>query len=679
MKTKLKAFVSALLIAALVFGLSAVMQPAADEASASANAGPAWNVGPRGNSANDPVGGIYVSPSGSDTGARGSKDKPFKSINAALAAANPGDTIILRGGTYREGVNVRVRKPNITIRSAKGEWAVIDLTRYNPGHDEDSGVYFDVDSSGGRLQSVEVMGGFYAVCMETRWDWGNAANRKGASNIIIEDCKLHSSRNDVVKVKPNCNNITIRYNEIYNSGIAYGGGPGNAEGIDNVNGANMIVQNNYIHDICSTAIYAKGGATDVLIENNRIERAKEAGILVGFDTSPEFFDTATNPKYYENIRGTVRNNLIIDTGLSGIGLYAAKDAHIHNNTLVNVANEGLYHSAIYFGVTFQDWESYAGRPASLDPKIHNNIVCQPSNFVRPMIEIRYANELGGLSALDGNPIMSNNCYYVEGKSAVFSDRRPGRTLENAGLAAWQSHIGGDGGSIEVNPSLNSNYIATNTRCAGMGLIPGESYPTTPGLFNFVKTREYKRGSFRDVDENAWYGVDRQSVIAQAYMYGLMDGSSATAFRPMGNMTIAEAVAVAARMHHIYNGGDGRFFQSNPWYRVYVDYAITNKIIESNTFPSYGKAATRAEMAFIFSRVLPADEYKPQNTVNSLPDVDRSDPCYDAILLLCRAGIVAGNANTGMFNPGNSITRAEAAAIISRVILPPTRFSGLVFG
>jgi len=334
---------------------------------------PDGNVGPRANSADDPANGIYVSPDGNDSKATGSIEAPYKSINAALAAAKPGNTVILRGGTYREGINVRPRKPNITIKSQKGEWAVIDLTTFNPGHNEDSGVYFDPDASGCKLQCVEVKGGYYAVCMETRWDWGDPANRTGASDIIIEDCILHDSRNDVIKVKPNCNNITIRYNEIYNSGTAYGGGPGNAEGIDNVNGDNMTVQNNYIHDICSTAIYAKGGATGVLIENNRIERAKEAGILVGFDTSPEYFDLSVNPQYYENIRCVVSNNLIIDTGLSGIGLYAAKDALVYNNTLVNVAN-GTYHSAIYFGVTFQDWESYAGRPASVNPNIHHNII-----------------------------------------------------------------------------------------------------------------------------------------------------------------------------------------------------------------------------------------------------------------------------------------------------------------
>ena len=637
------------------------------------------DIGPRTNSGNDPANGIYVSPNGNDALATGSVNAPYRSINAALAAAESGDTIILRGGTYREGENVRIRKPNITIKSAKGERAVIDLTTYNPGCDEDSGVYFDVDSSGGKLQGVEVKGGFYAVCMETKWDWGDPADRAGASNIIIEDCILHDSRYDVIKVKPNCNNVTIRYNEIFNSGTAYNGGSGNAEGIDNVNGANMMVQNNYIHDICSNAVYAKGGAADALIENNYIERAGEAGILVGFDTSPEFFNLSVNPRYYENLRGVVRNNLVVDTGLSGIGLYAAKDAQIYNNTLVNVANGGQYHSAIYFGITFQDWEDYAGRPASINPNIHHNIVSQPSSFSRPMIEIRYADELGGLSALDGKPAMDNNCYYIAGKNAVFFDYRPGSTLENAGLAAWKVHIGSDSNSIELDPGLDSGYLPTNPLCADMGARFTSSAPAPqvpePSISNFSMVNSYKNGIFTDVDESAWYGNNEQKVIATAFAYGLMQGSGNT-FNPEGNMTLAEAVTIAARVHCTYISGadSAQFVQGSPWYQVYVDYAISNGIINAGTFLDYNKAATRAEMAFIFSNALPDTELAAINTVNSLPDVTNATAYSAEIFKLYWAGVLTGSDAAGAFNPGSSVTRAEAAAIISRVILPSSRVS-----
>ena len=430
-------------------------------------------VGPRANSYEDPANGVYVSPDGNDATATGAIDAPYKSINTALAAVEPGGTIILRNGKYPENVSARVQKPDITIKSKKGEWAVIELPFTDDPNNGECGVFFDPEASGGKLQCVEVIGGFYAVCIDTKWGWNGDDDWMAASNIIIEDCKLHNSRYDVVKIKPNCKNITIRYNEIYNSGNAFTPpfiGEDNAEGIDNVNGDNMTVHNNYIHDICSSGIYAKGGATDVLIENNLIKQAYGAGIMVGFDTSPEFFNLEVNPQYYENIRGIVRNNLIINSGWEGIGLYASKDAQIYNNTLINAGNGGLYHSAIYFGLSYQDWKDHPGRPANVNPNIHHNMVCQPTTFVLPMIEIRYSNDFDGMSALEGKPTMNDNCYYVTGKSATFSDYRPGSILEHAGLPAWKAHIDGDNGSLEVDPALNTDHMPTNTQCAGMGIL-----------------------------------------------------------------------------------------------------------------------------------------------------------------------------------------------------------------
>jgi len=432
-------------------------------------------VGPRANNYDDPANGIYVSPTGNDATANGSIDKPYKTINRALANAQAGATIVLRGGKYPQTVATRIRIPNITIKSRKGEWAIIEHAYVHSIDNQESGVMIDPEASGCKLQAIEVIGGFYAVTIETKWGWNGDDDWMAASNIIIEDCILHDSKYDVVKVKPNCNNVIIRYNEIYNSGRYWvkentpANGEDNAEGIDNVQGNKMLVQNNYIHDNRGTGIYAKGGAVDVIIENNRIERICGAGLMVGFDTSVSWFDLTVNPMYYENIRGIVRNNLIMDTGWEGIGLYASKDAQIYNNTLVNVNNGGLYHSALYFGLSYQDWDPKAKRPANVNPNIHHNIISQPSTFNRQMIEIRYSNDLGGLSALEGKPTMNSNCYYIVGKSAGFTDNRPGSTLTNGGFAAWKTHISGDAGSLEVNPSLNSDYMPTNAQCTGMGI------------------------------------------------------------------------------------------------------------------------------------------------------------------------------------------------------------------
>ena len=409
------------------------------------------------NSSQVPVNAKYVSLSGNDSN-DGSIAHPFRTVLAAVNSAQDGDTIVLRQGTYVEPSEIRIRVPNVTITSYPGEWAVIDRT----ADQDNAGIYFYVGSDGGSLKCVEVKGGFYAVSTETMWDWGEA-DRSGASNILIENTKLHDSFRDVVKIKPQSDDITIRHNEIYNSSQGQMTGDCNAEGIDNVNGDRNIISYNYIHNTCSNGVYLKGGATDGIVEYNYIENTGGAGVILGFDTSPEYFDLTANPDYYENINGIARHNLIRNTGWAGIALYASKDAQVYNNTIINSAS--IYHSPIYFGVTFQDWEPQAGRPANINPNIHNNIVVQNTVTRAPLVGIRFANELGGLSGLNGSLAINNNCYYQSSVAASFED---GRSDWTGGFADWQSHINGDSGSLVTNPMFDAKYKPTNPACSGMG-------------------------------------------------------------------------------------------------------------------------------------------------------------------------------------------------------------------
>jgi hypothetical protein len=407
----------------------------------------------------------YISPTGDNTTGTGSLSNPYQTIQHVLdSVAVSGDTITLRGGTYNE--TIRIRNPNMTIRSMTGEWAVIE----SAVDDEDIGqtVRFDVDSDGSTLQRIEVIGGYYyGIKFDTKWDWGDPNDRSGASTITIEDCKIHDTGDSCIKITPECDDITIRRCEIYNSGR---NDLGSAEAIDNVNGDRMLVQQCHIHDITDTGLYAKGGAIGVRIERCLVENCGSAGILVGFDTSLEWFDTNVNPEYYENIDGEVTNCIVVNTQYSGIGMYAAKNPKIYNNTLVDVAKAG--HSGLYFGLTFQDWEPEGGRPPSLNPVLRNNIVVQSATDNTTAIEIRWDDELGGLSALSGSPTMSNNHYYIQGGTAVFIDERPGSEF-SGDLAAWKSHISGDADSSEADPKLVDTYrLSSTSPCIDAGTSNG---------------------------------------------------------------------------------------------------------------------------------------------------------------------------------------------------------------
>ena len=418
----------------------------------------------------------FVATNGSD-GAAGTLAAPFRTLNFALGQAVSGDVVEARGGVYREAEEVRFRQPGVTLRSRAGEWAAIAA----PTNDEANfanAVLVDPDADGTTLSRLEISGGYYyGVMLQTKWDW-DEPDRAGACRVTIEDCVIHDTGRDAVKITPNCDDVLIQRCEIRRTGV----GPANvaaenAEGIDCVNGDRTIVRDCWIHDVYSTGIYLKGGATDGLVERTRVGPCGGGGILLGFDTSPEYFDLAANPRYYENLRGTVRNCLVRDVGWEGIGLYAASNPVVCNNTLINVCT-GRIHAALYFGLTYQDWEPGAGRPPSVNPVIRNNLVAQPAGFADETFEIRHADDLGGLSALSGWPAMDANGYFVAGGgTARFTDRRPGSLLDEGTLAQWQAHSGADAHSQTADPQfvagsegalwVASPYVDRGTNAAWM--------------------------------------------------------------------------------------------------------------------------------------------------------------------------------------------------------------------
>lgn len=182
------------------------------------------------------------------------------------------------------------------------------------------------------------------------------------------------------------------------------------------------------------------------------------------------------------------------------------------------------------------------------------------------------------------------------------------------------------------------------------------------LSNFARTKTYE-DNFTDVPASQWYAES----VAAAYEFSLMKGSAEDKFNPTGKVKIAEALAMACRIHDIYNGGAGEFVQGNPWYQVYVDYAVENGIL-TFTPSSYTKDATRAEFAAILSGALPEEALEAMNEVDDgmIPDVAASNPHYDAIYRLYRAGILTGNDAKGTFTPDSTIQRSAAAAIVTRM-------------
>lgn len=424
--------------------------------------------------------GIHVAPSGDDASGDGSAAAPYRTIQHVLDnVAGAGAVVLLHAGTYDEAI--RIRHSDLTLQSAPGEQAHIACP---VSIDEDAPVLcveIDAETTGVTLRGLEVSGGFYAVFLGSQWDYDDTPlDNLTARNVLIEDCVLHDSGRDVVKVPAGCDDVTIRRCEIYNSGVGYPPGTPqdekNAEGIDAVNADRMHVVDTYIHDTATSCLYVKGGSIGTVIERTRAERCGDLGIVLGFDTSPEFFDLQANPGYYESIGGVVRNCVVADTGLAGLGLYATRDAHLLHNTVIRAGARGQ--AAIYLGVATQDYDPNAGRPANTDPTIVGNVVDQTGLDAPICFGIRHSveDQLGALSGLAAQGTIHDNLYHAGGAPCLFSDARPDSAYEGTDLAAWQAHAPMfDAGSRAADPLLSADGHL------GAGSPAQDAVAPTPGV------------------------------------------------------------------------------------------------------------------------------------------------------------------------------------------------------
>lgn len=169
--------------------------------------------------------------------------------------------------------------------------------------------------------------------------------------------------------------------------------------------------------------------------------------------------------------------------------------------------------------------------------------------------------------------------------------------------------------------------------------------------------------FTDVPQSQWYYAD----IDHAYQNGLINGKTATLYKPDDFLTYAEAVKLAAAMNQRYTTGSVTLQNGTPWYQTYVDYCKTKGIIDVDY--QWNQPATRAGYIEIFAHALPDSAMTEINDVpdGAIPDVPMSHPQAAPIYKLYRVGILQGNNLQRTCNPGANIKRSEVAAILTRMM------------
>lgn len=177
--------------------------------------------------------------------------------------------------------------------------------------------------------------------------------------------------------------------------------------------------------------------------------------------------------------------------------------------------------------------------------------------------------------------------------------------------------------------------------------------------------------YADVKETAWY----YDNIKLCNEIGLMNGTD-KGFQPEKTLTVAECAAVAARIREKLTGEaipgvTSLPGETLPWYQQYLGYmgSADAKLTPMLTHPE--EPCSRMEYLQLLNAALPSGQglLSAINSITSLPDTSDS-----VVLSFYNAGILTGVDEQGTFDGGKSLTRAECAAMVSRVVRPELRQS-----
>ena len=174
--------------------------------------------------------------------------------------------------------------------------------------------------------------------------------------------------------------------------------------------------------------------------------------------------------------------------------------------------------------------------------------------------------------------------------------------------------------------------------------------------------------FTDVPSHQWYYND----VSMASASGIINGIGNNQFNPNGTLTHAAAMTLMAKVHAIYLYGNSDIINEyqktdDHWASGIHSYCLDHRL-PTPTEAEFDTNISRGTMARYFRNSLPSKAFDTgiSNDLSLMPEQTTNTIVQD----LFRAGILIGD-NNG-FRLEDSITRAEAAAIIHRVANPDVR-------
>ena len=381
---------------------------------------------------------VYVAPSGNDQN-DGSITAPLATPARALALAGPGDTVLLRAGSYAISQQLQIRQTGLTLQSYPGEVAqLVAPTTDTAGVNSLIVVY----AGHVTVANLELQGAaYYGIKLDDYYG--------PQPGITLRNLYIHHTGRDGIKVQ-RADSVRIEDNEVAFTGVR---DASNAEGIDVMGAVGATIRGNHVHDIATTGIYVKAGTRQAAVEANRVERTGYSGILIGSESLAQYMRDGA---VYEAIDSHARNNIVVDATLTGLGSVAGDNIRFENNTVINAARSGQ--------AVFRTAPNEYGTQTR-NVTLRNNIFVLTPGSTRPMVQLYFYS----------GPITSDNnlWFSADGRYGFWRESSTGSSFWNS-LAQWQMGMNADWSSRTDDPLLDATALyrplaGSPTVDSGMGI------------------------------------------------------------------------------------------------------------------------------------------------------------------------------------------------------------------
>lgn len=173
-------------------------------------------------------------------------------------------------------------------------------------------------------------------------------------------------------------------------------------------------------------------------------------------------------------------------------------------------------------------------------------------------------------------------------------------------------------------------------------------------------------NFSDVKKTDWY----YETVTEMTDMGLFKGKGNNMFCPNDTMTKAEFITVVMRI--LYPDIDFTSKEGQPWWQSAYDMALAGLITKSE-FPvsEIEQTISRQEMALVSVKALMMRGetfFITEDLHKKIPDYNQVDKAYTMYVEMAYSmGILCGVDTKGTFAPLQTLTRAEAATVLYRII------------